>query len=159
MMSRILVAVLMSAFCLPAALAADGPAPLWHKSCPQTPDNLPCFVEQFAIAQPKNVPVLHIRFDLGGGDGKARMVVTTPLGIQLRPGLQLAVDGAKPIVLPFERCLGAGCDASAALDKAALEKFEKGKTLVVRYVVSDTASADIPIRLDGLADALKSLSK
>ncbi len=87
------------------------------------------------------------------------MVLTAPLGVLLAPGLRLTVDGAAPIVLPFERCGRQGCDASAVLDQTARTRFEKGKTLMVRYAVSDKAAQDIPIKLDGLADALASLSK
>lgn len=150
-------------FCVVPALlvgamsqAADAPA--WHKSCPGG-DTAHCFIEQFAILQPQNAVVLHVGIDRPGGDDKARMVLTAPLGVLLSAGLSLSVDGGKPFILPYERCASAGCDAVAMLDKAALEKFEKGKALTVRYVLSDKASADIPIRLEGLADAIASLSK
>lgn len=141
-----------------AATSQAADAPVWHKSCPGG-DTAACFIEQFAVAQPQNVAVLHVGIDLPGGDSKARMVLTAPLGVLLPAGLSLSVDGAKPILLPFERCASGGCDATALLDRQALEKFEKGKILTVRYVLSDTASADIPIRLEGLADAIRSLSK
>lgn len=84
-------------------------------------------------------------------DGKARMMA--PGG----PAGARPADGSQPIALPFEHCAGPGCEA--ADNKTALAKFETGKTLVVRYVVTDKASADIPITLTGLADALASLSK
>lgn len=77
----------------------------------------------------------------------------------MRPGLTVALDGAAPIALPFERCGERGCDVTAVLDKVAVEKIVKGKTLLVHYVVSDTASADIPVRLEGLKDALSTLSQ
>jgi len=155
----LLLPALASLFVVSAAQAADKPEPPWHKTCAKQGDTLSCFVEQFALAQPKNVPVLRVGFDLQGGEGKARMVVTVPLGVLLAPGLQLTVDGSKPIALPFERCAASGCEATAVLDTAALAKFETGKTLTVRYAVTDKASADIPITLTGLADALASLSK
>jgi len=136
---------------------ADQPA--WHKGCEQGPAGQTCYVEQFAIAQPKNVPVLYVRFDFAGSEGRARLAMTAPLGILLGQGLQLSVDGSKPIILPLAICTGRGCDASAVLDKDALERFTKGKSLVVRYAGADAQPTAIPIRLDGLTDALKSLSK
>ena len=141
------------------AFAADKSEPLWHKACGKEGDKGSCYVEQFAIVQPQNQPVLHIRFDLQGGDGKGRLIATVPVGVLLPPGLRLSVDGAPAIALPFERCDGQGCFAVAVLDKAALEKFQKGERLIVQYTVSEKVAPAIPIKLEGLADALKSLSK
>lgn len=144
------------------ALAIDEPATVWHMACPktdgpQTDDPSACFVEQFAIAQPMNVPVLHVTFHLDGKDGMARIVLTTPLAVWLPAGVRLTLDQSPPVDLPFERCGVGGCIASALLDQGALEKFENGKTLVVGF--TDTTSRDIPIRLEGLTEALTSLPR
>lgn len=144
----------------PAGRAADKPEPLWHKRCAPSADGAPaCTVEQFAVAMPQHVVLLHVRFSLVAKGDQARMVVTAPLGVLLPPGLTLSIDGGQAIALPFERCTGQGCEATAMLDESALAKFAGGKTLTVRYAVSETRSEDIPIRLQGFSDALKSLSK
>jgi invasion protein IalB len=138
-----------------SAHAADTANPLWEKACDGTGR---CWVEQFAISMPDRLVALHIRFDQRP-DGAVGMAVAAPLGVALRPGQSLALDGAAPISLPFERCGERGCDAIAVLDKVAVEKIMKSKSLLVHYVVSDTASADIPVRLEGLKDALTTLSR
>ena len=135
-----------------AAWADDPP---WAKTCPK---DGPCFVEQMAVAMPQKALVLRVRFDLQGDKGQARMVVTAPLGVVLPAGLQLAVDSSKAIALPFDRCVPAGCVAFAVLDTIAREQFEKGKILNVRYV-TDKSPLNIPMHLDGLAAALKTLAK
>lgn len=144
-----------------AAFAADAPGPLWQKACNppvQGQKAAPaCWVEQFAVSMPQKVIMLRLRFERLGADG-ARMVATAPLGVLLPAGLTLTLDGGKPLALPFERCSGQGCDAVAVLDRAAVEQFVKGKTLLMHYAATDKAAADIPIQLDGLAAALKSLS-
>ncbi len=142
----------------PAAFAADATGPLWQKVCDQKAEGKPCWIEQFAIAMPGKTIVLHVRFDRRGGD-RTRMVVSAPLGVLLPPGLKIVLDGGAPLTLPFERCAAQGCDAVAVLDQSALDKFVKGKTLIMYYDVSDKASTNIPIRLEGLADALKSLPR
>jgi invasion protein IalB len=153
-----LVALLLGAPHL--ARAAESAEPLWHKSCSKDVDGRPsCVVEQFAVAMPQKTVMLHIRFAAAANPDQTRMMLTTPLGVLLQPGLTLSVDGSKPIALPFERCSGQGCEASAVLDKGALAKFVGGKALVVRYAVSDKAGTDVPMRLEGLEDALKSLAK
>lgn len=142
-----------------AAHAASPPtAPLWHKTCDEAAPGHPCWVEQFAVAMPKKLVVGHVRFVLQQGD-KTGVIVFAPMGVALMPGLQLILDGGKPITLPYERCSDGGCEASAVLDRDAVQKFEQGKTLTVRYTLAGAKTADIPMRLDGLTKALKSLSQ
>ena len=140
--------------------AKDTDAPLWNKSCGKDAGGKEvCVVEQFAIAMPQKAVMLHVVFAPSDKADQTRMALTAPLGVLLAPGVSLSVDGSKPIPLPFERCDRQGCLVQAVLDKTALEKFTKGKVLTVRYAPSEKGPLDIPIRLDGLADALKSLSK
>jgi len=155
-------AVIIAALIVPphSGQAADAVEPLWHKSCGQDADGrLFCAVEQFAVAMPQKTVLLHISFSMAAAPNEARMIVTAPLGVLLASGLTLSIDGAKPIALPFERCTEQGCEAAAALDQSALAQFSRGKTLTVRYAVSDAKAADVPIRLQGFTDALKSLAK
>lgn len=141
------------------ACAAEAAAPLWNKTCSKDAGGkASCVVEQFALAMPQKSVVAHIRFAATEKKDQARMMLTVPLGVLLASGLSLSVDGSKPIVLPFERCTGQGCESSAVLDKTALAKFSQGKALVLRYTVSEQAGMDVPIKLDGLAAALQSLS-
>ena len=144
---------------LPPAAAAEtaAPAPLWHTSCAKDgTGRTACTVEQFAVAMPQNVVAAHIRLSAAGQPDQMLMRLTVPLGVRLAPGVALSIDDAKPIELPFERCLADGCQASAVLDKTALATFTRGKTLIVRYAMPEaTAPLNIPIRLQGLADALQ----
>ena len=117
-----------------------------------------CLAEQIVVAEPGNRPVMRVAFE-AQPEGRAKLRVMAPLGISLRPGLDLVVDGAAPIRLPFERCTAAGCEVSAVLDQAALEKFVQGTTLTVGYAPTDTLTASAPIRLAGLAAALAPPSK
>lgn len=135
--------------------AATAPA-FWNKKCGPNGD---CFVEQFAISFPQKSPVLEIRFDLFGGQGRARVIVIAPLGVSLPAGLTFALDEAKPYTLPYDRCVSTGCVAVATLAPDALTSFKKAKTLTVSYVPSDKGPFKVPVRLEGLSDALKSLVK
>ena len=141
-----------------AGRAAEIPG-TWHKSC-ETPKEAArrCFVEQIAVARPGGGAVLRVGLE-AQPDGRARLTALAPLGISLRVGLDLAVDGAAPVTLPFERCTGRGCEVSAILDWTALETFVKGTTLTVRYAPTEASSASVPLRLEGLAAALDSLSR
>ncbi|MDE1147813.1 MAG: invasion associated locus B family protein [Azospirillaceae bacterium] len=116
-----------------------------------------CYVEQFAIANPGNVLVLHVQLGYMSADGKPVLVLTVPLGTPVQPGLQLTLDGAKPIALPLTLCQAGGCVASANLDKDVLQQFLNGKVLMVRYAKADKTAMDVPVQLGGLAPALQSL--
>lgn len=137
------------------AFAADAPTS-WHKSCDK---NQPthCAAEQLGLTEGKK-PVLSVRFENDQG-GRAKVTVQVPLGISLRAGLDLVVDAATPIKLPFERCNAQGCEVSAILDQAALESFVKGTTLTVRYAPTDALTATVPLKLEGLSAALNSLPR
>jgi len=134
------------------AWAVDAPGP-WRKSC----EAAQCRVEQFGVTD-GDKPVLRVAFEPQAA-GRAKITALAPLGISLRAGLDLVVDSAMPIKLPFERCTAQGCEVSAILDPAALESFVKGTTLTVRYAPTDALTASIPLKLDGLAAALNSLPR
>ncbi|MEA1673453.1 invasion associated locus B family protein [Nitrospirillum sp. BR 11163] len=135
------------------------PGPLWSKSCAKTDAGAEiCYVEQFAIATPQNVMMLHVRVGYLSPEGKPRLILATPLGVLLQPGITLVVDQDKPLTLPFDACQQGGCVAAADLeDGKVLDHFTGGKVLAVRYINGDKAAVDIPVQLSGLAAALKAL--
>ena len=143
---------------IPGARAADAAAvsPLWHTRCDKDGSGrTACVVEQFAIVMPQNVVAAHVRLSATDRPDQMLMQLTVPLGVLLARGLVLNVDDTAPIELAFERCVAAGCLASAVLDKTALAMLTHGNTLTVRYVVSaGAAPLNIPLRLQGLAEAL-----
>ncbi|MDZ5645998.1 invasion associated locus B family protein [Nitrospirillum sp. BR 11828] len=149
----------------PPASAAKGPevkqapGPLWSKNCAKTDAGAEiCYVEQFAIVTPQNVMMLHVQIGYLGPEGKPRLILTTPLGVLLQPGITLTVDQDKPLALPFDACQQGGCVAAADLeDGKVLDHFTGGKVLAVRYINGDKAAMDIPVQLNGLAAALKAL--
>lgn len=156
----VLTAAAMAVLASPAA--AKETAPLWHKTCAKAGGKTDCFVEQFTMIRNhgRTVPILHTRMDFdGAGKDKARILLTTPLGVLLPAGLHLSIDGGKPFALPFDRCDRYGCTAIANLNQSATLKLERGRTLMVRFVVTPKVAPDIPVRLQGLAAALRSLRK
>ena len=160
-MKRIGLSLLLPLLFSPlAARASDSTAPAWTRICENDAGGHPaCVVEQVITAmQQKNV-VLRARFSRDTTPDRARVLFLAPLGLPLASGLSLAVDSSAPIILPFERCLTQGCSASAVLDGAALAQFFHGKTLTVRYAVSEKESATMSLPLAGLAAAFDTLSK
>ncbi len=143
-----------------AAKDAANAGPLWSKQCVKSPDGAKeaCFVQQLVYAMPQRTILLKSQFGYLGPDGKPRLILTAPLGILLPPGLVLAVDQAKPLAVPLESCEAGGCRSVIDMDAPALDSFRNGKQMTVRFVTQDRKVVDLPVKLDGLAAALKSLA-
>lgn len=131
---------------------------LWAKNCVRNPAGGDiCFVEQFAIANPQRTMLLHVRVGYLGAEGKPRIVIVTPLGVHLPPGVSLSLDDKEPLLLPYDSCQPSGCLVIADLNQEALQRFTTGTTLTVRYIGGDKGKLDIPIQLKGLGEALKGI--
>ena len=143
----------------PAAPADNGP-PLWTKQCVPSPDGQKqaCYVQQFVVASPQNTVLLKVLFSYLGPDGKPRLILEAPEGIQLAAGLVLTIDTRKPLNVPLQTCQTGACRAIIDMDQQALDQFEKGTTLTVRYVTNDHKAVDLPVKLATLSTALKQLT-
>lgn len=144
----------------PAFAAQDKPdqaaGPLWSKQCTRDGAGREvCYVEQYAIAG--NTVLLNVSMAFAGQGGRARLIMTAPLGVQLIPGLVMTIDGGKPVTLPFESCHAGGCRMIVELDEQSLDQIRRGASMTVRFVAADGKALDIPVPLKGLAAALKQL--
>jgi len=147
----------------PAATAAkDAPASEtpWSRQCVKSPDGTKeaCFVQQFITAMPQNVVLLKVVFGFLGPDNKPRIIITAPLGVILQAGLTMTINGQSPMSVPFENCKNGGCRVVIDMDGQALDRFRNGKQLMVSYLTEDRKAMDLPVRLDGLAAALKTVA-
>lgn len=141
----------------PATSSEAGP--LWAKACAKNQDGAEtCYVEQFVIAQPQNAVLLHVRIGYIGPQGMPRLILATPPGVWLPGGVTLTLDNNKPISLPFNSCEAGSCVAAVELDQDALKQFTAGTVLVARYALTKDSPVDVPVRMAGLSDALKTVS-
>src|SRR5262245_9015191 len=58
------------------------------------------------------------------------LVVTVPLGMDLRSGLQARIDSAKPMNLTYARCLAGGCVADIKLNPETVKAMKTAQQLV-----------------------------
>lgn len=141
-----------------AADPAIAPRPLWAKACLQeSTGRALCYVEQAVSAPPPKGEMLHVRIGHIGPGGRARMLLTAPLGVGLQGGMSLSLDGAPAIAMTYDTCSVAGCLAIADLDQAALDKFAAGSRMTVRYMAPERTVVEIPITLTGMGAALSAL--
>ncbi|MBP7340438.1 MAG: invasion associated locus B family protein [Niveispirillum sp.] len=141
------------------AAAASNPDSFWAKACAKDPAGAEiCYVEQFAIAQPQNAVLLHVRIGYLAPEGKPRIILAAPNGVWLPGGLTLTLDQNKPIALPFNTCDANGCLAVVDMDQEALNQFTAGTVLMVRYIQGNNSPIDIPVQMTNLSKALTTIS-
>jgi invasion protein IalB len=141
----------------PSAPQQKGPP--WAKACGKDGQGTElCFVQQFAIAEPQKLVLLQVRVGYLGPNAVPRLILATPLGVLLPPGVTITLDQEKPLMMPFGSCQQDGCLAIADLDADALKRITGGKVLAVRYMAAENKPIDIPVQLAGLADALKAVA-
>jgi invasion protein IalB len=164
-MKRVVVVLLVSLFLgavwSPARADDDtSKTVLWGKQCGKSEAGRqqPCVVQQFVIGEPGKKQLLLVQFGYNGPKNIPRLILSAPLGILLPGGITLTIDAKKPLTVPFETCNAGGCLAVIDMDAPALEQFRKGKVLMVRYLVGDRKPLDLPVKLDGLDAALKSIA-
>ena len=60
--------------------------------------------------------------------------LSLPLGVDLRPGAIIKVDGGERENLPFLQCTQKGCDVSRVIDADFLAALKQGKILYVAFI-------------------------
>lgn len=139
--------------------AGSSPDRFWAKACAKDPTGAEiCYVEQFAVAQPQNAVLLHVRIGYLAPEGKPQIILAAPNGVLLPGGLTLTLDQNKPISLPFNTCDANGCLAAVDMDQDALNQFTAGNVLMVRYIQGNNSPVDIPVQMANLSQALTNIS-
>ena len=88
------------------------------------------------------------------GEKSRVMVISAPIGVNLKDGLDVQVDGLKLSQIAFTHCLNNGCFASLDLTDTMVSTLKKGK--VLSLAISDMQGAKIKsdISMVGFVPAL-----
>lgn len=90
-------------------------------------------------------------------DGKKVLRVFAPLGILLPTGIGLKIDDNDVGHAPFLRCHSFACYAQVTADEKLLSKLSNGKTAMFIIFQTEESGIGIPVSLNGLKTAMKSL--
>lgn len=82
--------------------------------------------------------------------------ITVPLGVNLRAGMALAVDGKELVVTPMDFCDQGGCNAAIPFEGNILDKVKKGNVLQVAAFVGDKQQT-MGFSLKGVSEVIKNL--
>jgi invasion protein IalB len=123
----------------------------WKKFCFKTPGtNVVC---RTTITGTWDTGQTAVRADLieREGDDKARLQLFVPVGMYLKAGVKLAVDGGKPYQVPYVWCMTNVCIAADAADPALIGEMEKGEKLTLEVVDSSVPSVATTLPLGQFA--------
>lgn len=84
------------------------------------------------VADPKNgKPLMEVVVAKPPGAKNAILTLRAPLGVWLRPGLSLRIDGGKADKVNFEFCLKGGCLAQMRMSSGKINAMKRGSKATV----------------------------
>jgi len=141
--------------------SADGAAPAqtapnWASSCagPDRAGPFDCAVEQRVIIKETGQQLARIVIKVSGTEPhNSALLVQLPLGISLRAGVKLSVDGKQFSNLDVQTCDNTGCYAGAAAPVALIDAMKQGKALGLNFQNLQQKPIDVNFVLAGFKTA------
>jgi invasion protein IalB len=138
----------------PAAPAVPEPAANWVKLCGKDPQGAKeiCFVQR------------ELRTDSGqflasagirGVDGEARkiLLVQTPVGMLIQPGMRVQVDKGKQEAAKYTICFPNACFAELPVDDAFVSSLKRGNELILTTLNQQAKGVNFKLSLSGFTAA------
>ena len=92
--------------------------------------------------------------ELVKGDKGRVMVLSAPMGVSLKDGIEITVDGANNQQASFTGCQNNGCFASLDISDKTLDVIKKGKSLAVSFADAQGSKVKADIALVGFTAAV-----
>lgn len=86
-------------------------------------------------------------------DSPPVMMIQTPYGLFLPPGLKLSVDGKDLLTIPVQTCDNTGCYAGAQIEDTVLAAMKAGNALTLTFQDQAQRPIDVPVALVGFTAA------
>lgn len=130
----------------------------WTLTCATQDEKTRCGLQQ-QLANKKNKQVVASAIIRIAKDGGAELVLETPTGILLAPGVTIAVDGQEAGKAPFTACAPRGCEASITIDQNLINALAKGKAFSVTVKSIRGKDLSLQFQLDGFTKAYAAFKK
>lgn len=85
------------------------------------------------------------------------IIVTTPLGVMLVPGLAVAIDQQEVSRMQFQICIEPGCRSQIDLPPELVQRFKSGVAATITLVGPNGQPIPIPVSLKGFTAAYDAL--
>ena len=151
----------------PAAAGAQAQAPApdeqqfqdWLLRCETDATVKQCFIGQGVAAGEERRRVMMVAVAYPPDRKAPIFTAVLPLGVDLRSGVEVAIDGGEPKRLPFTICLADGCRAHMPLDAATLAAFKRGLEGSVAFRrPTEQRGVKVPFSLKGFTAAVSALN-
>jgi invasion protein IalB len=144
----------VAAAALPSASFAQQAAPQrppqgWFKVCTKQEDNDVCIVQNLLSANNGQLITAAGLISVQGKVNRKIMQVSVPSARLLPPGIQVQIDGGKPIKLDYAICMPDKCVAEAPLTDAVIASLKKGSEVVFTSINFQRAPNPIKMSLEG----------
>lgn len=117
------------------ALAQQNENNAWVKICTTNPESQKtlCLVTQeLRTSQGQFLASLALREV--PGEARRTLLASVPVGMVLKPGVAILVDGQNPVQVPYSICFPNACYAEMTIDDAFIERLKRGgKLQMVTY--------------------------
>jgi len=107
-----------------------------------------CFLIQELVDQDSGRPLMKITVGFFGQGRQVAAVIATPLGVQLRPGILVSVDGKEIDRVGYQVCEPGGCQAVLPMNDAAIAAFKADAKAEARIEVRGQERG-LPVSLRG----------
>ena len=132
----------------------------WEVRCPQSSSGQnQCEMTQLVNNPDSGKPVVRVVMGYPPQIDSAAMIVVSPLGTRLAPGIQFSVDGNTPQRIPFQICLQQGCRADFPVENTLLSQMKRGNHATVSIVGPRGKELDLKVSLSGFTAAANKIAK
>ena len=133
----------------------------WTARCEADPQNAAakrCYIVQAVVVGEQRQRIMLMAVAYPPGQDKPLATAILPLGTELRPGIELAIDDGEPKRYPFSVCMPDGCQAHILIDDALMAAFKKGVGGSVAFLrPPERRPIKVPFSLKGFTAAVDSL--
>lgn len=128
----------------------------WTVVCRTVDESVRCAISQTQVNGENRQRVLAVELAAEDAGESARGTLVLPFGLQLKSGIDLAIDESGPFsTAEFSTCLPAGCLVPLAFDAAAVKALKAGSSLRATAIVNDGGrEVKFGISLKGFSSAL-----
>ena len=126
----------------------------WVKICntdPQAQKELCLITQELRTNQGQFLASVAIRET--PGEGRKTLLASVPVGMLIRPGVQLQIDGGDAQPAPFTICFPNACYAELAIDDAFITKMKAGGKLQVTTLNQQAKPVRFDMTLIGFTSA------
>lgn len=143
-----------------AAPGAAKPVESWLVSCVSTARIAPaeCSMEQRVVLRETGQLLGRILIKVSGSDtGPGAILVQIPLGVSIRGGVKMKVDGEERATLEIQTCDAGGCYAGGQLGEELLAGMRTGKSLAAEFLNMQRQPISASFVLNGFASAYQAI--